>query len=59
MRDGKLLTAISHMRISPAGDIMPVLELTVYVTQQVGISIETNYLMGDSKFPLREVKRGK
>lgn len=27
-------------------------ELTVYVTQQVGVSIETNYLMGDSKFPL-------
>ena len=27
-------------------------ELTVYVTQQVGISLETNYLMGDSKFPL-------
>jgi hypothetical protein len=28
-------------------------ELTVYVTQQLGISLETNYLMGDSKFPLR------
>jgi hypothetical protein len=28
-------------------------ELTVYVTQQVGISLETNYLMGDSKFPLK------
>lgn len=28
-------------------------ELTIYVTQQVGISLETNYLMGDSKFPLR------
>ena len=27
-------------------------ELTIYVTQQVGISLETNYLMGDSKFPL-------
>jgi hypothetical protein len=27
-------------------------ELTVYVTQQVGISLETNYLMGDSQFPL-------
>ncbi len=28
-------------------------ELTVYVTQQVGISLETNYLMGSSKFPLK------
>lgn len=28
-------------------------ELTVYVTQQVGVSIETNYLMGQSKFPLK------
>jgi len=27
-------------------------ELTVYVTQQVGISLETNYLMGQSKFPM-------
>jgi hypothetical protein len=27
-------------------------ELTVYVTQQVGISLETNYIVGDSKFPL-------
>lgn len=27
-------------------------ELTVYVTQQVGISIESNYLMGQSNFPL-------
>jgi hypothetical protein len=27
-------------------------ELTVYVTQQVGISLETNYLVGSSKFPL-------
>ncbi|HMG94095.1 MAG TPA: hypothetical protein VK589_28740 [Chryseolinea sp.] len=27
-------------------------ELTVYVTQQVGVSIETNYLMGESAFPL-------
>jgi hypothetical protein len=27
-------------------------ELTVYVTQQVGISLETNYLIGESKFPL-------
>lgn len=28
-------------------------ELTVYVTQQLGISLESNYLMGDSKFPLK------
>lgn len=28
-------------------------ELTIYVTQQLGISLETNYLMGDSKFPLK------
>ena len=28
-------------------------ELTVYVTDQVGVSIETNYLMGQSKFPLK------
>lgn len=28
-------------------------ELTVYVTQQVGISLETNYLMGQSKFPMK------
>jgi hypothetical protein len=28
-------------------------ELTVYVTQQLGISLETNYLMGDSKLPLK------
>lgn len=27
-------------------------ELTVYVTNQVGVSIECNYLMGHSKFPL-------
>lgn len=27
-------------------------ELTVYITSQVGVSIETNYLMGESKFPL-------
>ena len=28
-------------------------ELTVYVTQQVGVSIETNYLVGESKLPLK------
>ena len=28
-------------------------ELTVYVTQQLGISLETNYLMGDSQLPLK------
>lgn len=27
-------------------------ELTFYVTGQVGVSLETNYLMGDSAFPL-------
>jgi hypothetical protein len=33
-------------------------ELTVYVTQQVGVSIETNYLMGDSAFPLKGTYSG-
>jgi hypothetical protein len=33
-------------------------ELTVYVTQQVGVSIETNYLMGASKFPLKGTYTG-
>jgi hypothetical protein len=28
-------------------------ELTLYVTQQVGVSLETNYFVGDSKFPLQ------
>lgn len=28
-------------------------ELTVYVTQQVGVSIETNYLVGQSNLPLK------
>jgi len=28
-------------------------ELTVFVTQQFGISIESNYLVGQSKFPLK------
>jgi hypothetical protein len=27
-------------------------ELTVYVTSQVGVSIETNYLVGQAKFPI-------
>lgn len=27
-------------------------ELTFYVTQEIGISLETNYLIGESKFPL-------
>lgn len=27
-------------------------ELTIYVTSQVGVSFETNYLMGESKFPI-------
>lgn len=33
-------------------------ELTVYVTQQLGISLESNYLMGDSKFPLKGTYTG-
>lgn len=33
-------------------------ELTVYVTQQVGVSIETNYLMGESAFPLKGTYTG-
>src|SRR5436190_21135481 len=28
-------------------------ELTVYVTSQVGVSIETNYFVGQSKFPIK------
>jgi hypothetical protein len=28
-------------------------ELTVYVTDQVGVSFETNYLVGQSKFPIK------
>lgn len=28
-------------------------ELTVYVTSQVGVSVETNYFVGDAKFPLQ------
>ena len=27
-------------------------ELTVYVTPQIGVSLETNYFVGDAKFPL-------
>jgi hypothetical protein len=27
-------------------------ELTVYVTQQLGVSVESNYLVGESEFPL-------
>ena len=33
-------------------------ELTVYVTQQLGISLETNYLVGASKFPLKGSYQG-
>ncbi len=29
------------------------IELTVHVTEQVGVSIETNYLVGQAKFPLQ------
>lgn len=28
-------------------------ELTVYVTNQVGVSLETNYFVGDAKFPMK------
>lgn len=28
-------------------------ELTVYVTSQVGVSLETNYFVGDAKFPIQ------
>lgn len=28
-------------------------ELTVFVTSQVGVSLETNYLVGEAKFPLK------
>jgi hypothetical protein len=28
-------------------------ELTVYVTSQVGVSLETNYFVGDARFPLK------
>lgn len=27
-------------------------ELTLYITSQVGVSLETNYFVGDAKFPL-------
>lgn len=33
-------------------------ELTIYFTQQVGISLETNYLMGSAAFPLRGTYTG-
>jgi hypothetical protein len=33
-------------------------ELTVYVTSQVGISLETNYLVGQSAFPLKGTYTG-
>jgi hypothetical protein len=33
-------------------------ELTVYVTSQVGISLETNYLMGQAKFPITGSAQG-
>jgi hypothetical protein len=28
-------------------------EITFYVTDQIGVSLETNYLVGESKFPLK------
>jgi hypothetical protein len=33
-------------------------ELTVYVTSQVGVSLETNYLVGEAKFPVEGVYKG-
>jgi hypothetical protein len=33
-------------------------ELTVFVTSQVGVSVETNYFIGDAKFPLEGVYSG-
>jgi hypothetical protein len=33
-------------------------ELTLQVTQQVGISLETNYLAGEAKFPIKGSYRG-
>lgn len=33
-------------------------ELTVYVTSQVGVSLETNYLVGQAKFPLKGTYTG-
>lgn len=33
-------------------------ELTIYVTSQVGISLETNYFVGDAKFPVQGTIRG-
>lgn len=33
-------------------------ELTVYVTSQVGISLETNYYVGDAKFPVKGTVSG-
>jgi hypothetical protein len=33
-------------------------ELTVYVTSQVGVSLETNYLVGEAKFPVTGMYKG-
>jgi hypothetical protein len=33
-------------------------ELTVYVTSQVGVSLETNYFVGDAKFPMQGTYTG-
>lgn len=33
-------------------------ELTVYVTNQIGVSLETNYLVGEAKFPLEGTYTG-
>jgi hypothetical protein len=33
-------------------------ELTIFVTSQVGVSLETNYFVGESKFPLKGTASG-
>jgi hypothetical protein len=33
-------------------------ELTIYVTSQVGVSLETNYLIGEAKFPMKGTYTG-
>ena len=33
-------------------------ELTLYVTDQVGVSLETNYFVGDARFPLQGTATG-
>ncbi|HEY0770684.1 MAG TPA: hypothetical protein VGD31_10160, partial [Sphingobacteriaceae bacterium] len=33
-------------------------ELTLYVTSDVGVSLETNYFVGDAKFPVKGTVTG-